>query len=293
MKSFWMRELRKRRLWLLLGLAAVILGAAMFGGGGGKAMKAVSVMEAVSGMVGRPTESAWRTKVEPHLDRLDQAAAGVAEKHLSRIPAFFAEKKRGAKAFADWAYSWTAKYQLVRGKFQGDGGDGFRQWLQQKFEETVFRQDELQELIASVVEGYVAESRGLENDTLVRISADIAQDDLFQGSLPQGQTDAAFQNEYRRLTEDVLPSVLNELQVSGAGLVANFALAKLRYGRWGRGWSGGWEFRAARGAGLHDPASISASASWHAGLSTKSLTGYATCSATDRRRIWRQVWSNP
>ena len=50
------------------------------------------------------------SKVEVHLNQLDQASAEAAEKHLQRIRAFFASKKtKGANDFAEWAFSWTAK----------------------------------------------------------------------------------------------------------------------------------------------------------------------------------------
>ena len=182
-------------------------------------------------------QSAWQ-KVEPHLDQLDQAATGIAEKHLSRISAFFNEKKGGAKAFSEWAYSWRAKFYLVKGKLQGDDGAGFRQWLHEKFEENVFKSEDLQAVLTSAIEGYVTEMQGLEQETLVRIRADIAQNELFQGNMPQLQTDQAFRDEYHRLAEEVLPKVLDDLKIGLAGQVTNFAVSEVAARALGPGLAG-------------------------------------------------------
>jgi len=207
------------RLWLLLGLGIILVAPVLIG-----------AFRRAPKEPNRPAlspVSAWHTKVAPHLDRLDQVSASIAEKHLARISAFFSDKKRGGRDFAAEAFSLTAKFYLVKGKLFADDGAGFRQWLQGTFEEKVFRAEDLQALIASVIGGYVAEMQGLENDALVQIRADIAEDDLFHGKMPELQTDQAFQDEYRRLAEEVLPKVVDDLNVGAAGFLTNLALTEV------------------------------------------------------------------
>jgi len=165
--------------------------------------------------------NSWQ-KIEPHLDRLDQASAEIADKHLQRIRTFFNEKKRGSKSFSEWALGWTAKYYFVKGSIQGDNGAGLRQWLQDKFAEHVFKGEDLQAVLASAIEGYLTDIQGLENDALVQIRADIAQDELFKAIKPELQSDQAFRDEYQRLAEELLPKLAEDLKVGVAGQIITF-----------------------------------------------------------------------
>ena len=177
----------------------------------------------------------WQ-KVEPHLDRLDQESAAIAERQLSRISAFLNEKKkRGAKAFADAAFSWTAKFNLVVGKVQGDDGARLRRYLQEQFELNVFKSEELQDLLESVIAGVATECGGAENQALFQIRVDIAEDELFKGTLPPLQTDQAFQEEYQRLSEQMLPTVLTDLHVGVASQATNFAASEVAARQFGPG----------------------------------------------------------
>jgi hypothetical protein len=168
-----------------------------------------------------PPVGAWQ-KIEPYLDRLDQATAATAEKHLQRISAFFADKKRGAKDFAAWAYSWTAKYHLVKGKLLGDDGAGVRRFLQTQFESNVFKSDDLRAVLESAIAGYLTDVQGLENETLVQIRADISQAELLNAKVPELQSDQAFQEAYQRLAEEVLPKLAEDLKVGVAGQITSF-----------------------------------------------------------------------
>ena len=172
---------------------------------------------------GKPAKplSAWE-KVEPHLGRLDQAAIEIADKHLLRIRGFFRERRGGAKAFAEWPYSWTGKFYAVKGKLQADDGAAFRDFLQEKFGQHVFKTEELQAVLESALAGYLTEMQGLENDMLVQLRADLADGELFGGTLPELQSDQTFQQEYQRLSEQVLPKVLADMKIFVAGQVGSF-----------------------------------------------------------------------
>jgi len=184
---------------------------------------AIGVYGNVPSETGKPAKpiNAWQ-KVEPHLDRLDQASAEVAERHLQRIRAFFDDRKRGAKTFSEWAFGWTAKYHAVVGKLQGDDGARFRQFLQEKFELTMFKADDLKAVLESAMAGALTEMRGLEGAALVQIRADLADDQLYQGNVPELQSDEVFAAEYQRVSEEVLPRLLTDLNVGVAGQITNF-----------------------------------------------------------------------
>ena len=224
------------RSWLPVGLA-ITLGTPVFMGLFSSAPK-----PALTSAVPAPVTVSWQ-KVEPHLDRLDQQSAAIAEKHLSRISAFVNDKKkRGAKEFAEWAFSWRAKFNLVVGNLQGDDGARLRGFLQEKFDQHIFRSQDLQNLLESVIAGVGTECAGAENDALVQLRADIAQDVLFKGTLPALQTDQAFQDEYRRLAEELLPKLLTDLKVGAAGQATNLVLSEVVSRRVGPGLAEGLGF---------------------------------------------------
>jgi len=161
-------------------------------------------------------------KIEAHLVRLDQSASTVADQHVERIRGFFRERKGGAKGFAEWPYSWTGKWYVLKGKVQGDEGAAFRAFLSEKFGQHVFKTEELQAVLESALAGYLAETQGLENDMLVQLRADLADGALFGGNLPQLQSDQLFQQEYQRLSEEILPKVVADMKIFVAGQATSF-----------------------------------------------------------------------
>ena len=202
------------RSWLPVWLA-ITLGTPVFIGlfSGAPKPRPISVVPV-------PSPRTW-DKVSLQLDQLDQASAEAAERHLQRVATFFNEKKRGAKAFSEWAYGWTAKYHAVVGKLQGDDGVRFREFLREKFQLTMFKPDDLKSVLESAMAGALTEISGLENSTLVQIRADLAEDQLFRGNPREFQSDDAFTAEYQRVTEEVLPRVLTDLNVVAASQLAN------------------------------------------------------------------------
>ena len=153
-------------------------------------------------------------KIERHLNNFDQASVRIAEKHLERIRTFFRERKGGAKPFADAAFSWGGKWQYAKGFLAGDNGAGFRQFLLEHFEKHVLTDADLKTMLESTLAAYVTDMQGLENDMLVRLRADLAEDELFRGDVPALKSDEAFKEAYRRMEEQVLPIVTEDLKVT-------------------------------------------------------------------------------
>jgi hypothetical protein len=153
---------------------------------------------------------------------------------VQRLHAFFAERKAGAKAFAEWPYSWTGKWNVIKGKLQADDGAAFRRFLQQKFDEHIFRAEELQSVLESALAAYLAETQGLENDMLVQLRADLADDRFFAGNLPQLQSDQSFQQEYQKMAEQVLPKVVEDMKIFATGQLGSFVGSEIASATLGR-----------------------------------------------------------
>jgi hypothetical protein len=209
--------------------------------GGAGAAVVVSGMIAVWCIVPRGTSKPVakpetpQQKIARRLDKMDQDAKELADRYLERISAFFHERKRGARPFAEAAFSWSGKWHLVKGKVLGDDSAGMRQYLQEHFETHVFKSEDLQAVLASALAGYLTDIQGLENQMLVEIRADLGDDQLLQGNAPELQSNEAFQEEYRRLAEQVLPAVTADLNVTITREIGTFIASEMVAQTLGRG----------------------------------------------------------
>ncbi len=163
-----------------------------------------------------------RQKVEARLDQLDQAGVQAIDKNLQRIRTFLWERRAGAKPFAEATFSWTAKFYMVKGGLTGDDGAGFREWLQEKFDETLFRNSDLQAVVDSAVQGFLQDCSGQENEALVQIRLDLADNELFEIGQVQVRNEDHFREEFQRLSEQVLPKVADDLKIGIAGQLTSF-----------------------------------------------------------------------
>ncbi len=172
-------------------------------------------------------EAAWK-KIQPHLAAADKAAAKAIKKQCDRVSEFFAERRKRARPFAEATLSIGSKWAFVKSKLPFTDSDGHRNYLRERFEQTVFSGAELEEVLKSAVKGCVAELQGIENDLLVTIRADLGDDDLaaLKGEL-SFPTDAALRREYARAVEQAAKSVQRDLPVWGGREVVTWVGADL------------------------------------------------------------------
>ena len=177
---------------------------------------------------------AWE-KITPRLHAADQAGQEAANRYGKRIRAFFAERKQHTRHFGEEVLSLSGKWAFVKSKLPFTDAGGHRQFLRERFEQLVVSGPELEELIQSVVAGYIGELQGIENDLLVQIRADLSDSDLARfeaGALLR--TDEAFRKEYARSLEQVAAVVRRDVMVQvgretvtwvGSDIAANITLS--------------------------------------------------------------------
>ena len=156
---------------------------------------------------------AWR-KITPRMHAADQAGQETAKRHAESVRAFFAERKRRSRDFGEAVLSLSGKWAFVKSKMPFTDGDSHRQFLREQFAEIVVSGPELQDLIQSVVIGYINELQGIENDLLVQIRADLSDSDLARfetGAMLR--TDEAFRKEYARSLEQVAAVVQRDVMI--------------------------------------------------------------------------------
>jgi hypothetical protein len=157
--------------------------------------------------------NAWE-KITPRMHAADQAGQETASRYRESVRAFFAERKGRTRDFGEAVLSLGGKWAFVKSKLPFADGDGHRQYLRGRFEQIVLSGPELQDLIQSVVAGYINELQGIENDLLVQIRADLSDSDLARfetGAVLR--TDEAFRKEYARSLEQVAAVVRHDVMI--------------------------------------------------------------------------------
>jgi hypothetical protein len=207
---------RRHRLRLALAAAACALALAF---------AALSTVASLSpgGWTGAPAPAptgaaavrarAWQ-RTQPLLDEADSQAAAALDRHLASIHAFLAARKPGARAFARQMLGLRGKWEFVKAQVAGGGQEQYALYLDQAFAEHVFAADDLEQAVAAAVKGYLAELDGVEERLLVKLRADLADDQLpGQAVLPALGSDQAFQDHYRELSRRLAGDLATDLAV--------------------------------------------------------------------------------
>jgi hypothetical protein len=153
-------------------------------------------------------------KAEPLLEQADRQAALAIDKHLASIHAFLDERKPGSRAFAERLLSLRGKWELVIAQIGNDSD--YAAFLQEAFEEHVFPMKDLEKAVAMAVRSYLAELDGIDDDLLVRLRADLSDDELPRTAIPALRSDQAFRNHYHELSQQVAQDLRTDLAVVAA-----------------------------------------------------------------------------
>lgn len=152
-----------------------------------------------------PTKVAVRTR----LGEADARSKAAIDERLKPVAKLFQDGRIGARKFAERSLSWSGKWNLVVGAFDGTS---HRQFLNDAFEQHVFTPQAVQDAVESALRNYLTDVEGVEAEMLVKLRADLA-DSLGQ-DLPHFRDDAAFRREYRKAFDAVVAELRIELAVS-------------------------------------------------------------------------------
>src|SRR5216683_3964292 len=73
-------------------------------------------------------QAAW-DKIAPHLATAEQDSASAADKYAKRVREFFAERRAGARPFAEEVLSWSGKWAYLKSKSPWGDDRDYQQFL--------------------------------------------------------------------------------------------------------------------------------------------------------------------
>ena len=150
-------------------------------------------------------------KTQPLLEQADRQAAQALDKHLASIHAFLDERQAGSRAFAEQMLSLRGKWELVKAEI-GDNSD-YAAFLQEAFDQHVFPMEDLEKAVDAAVRSYLAELESIDDDLLVRLRADLADDELPRLVIPALRSDQELRSHYRELSQRVVHDLRTDLAV--------------------------------------------------------------------------------
>lgn len=174
-------------------------------------------------------EKAW-SKIEPQLAKADEEAAAEIRQATSEIDHFFNASKRGARPLAKEMLSFRGEWASIKSglfrlwsKLPLGEPDADVKLMNDKFAEYVFKPDDAKREIEGAIAGYVQRLNAIENKLLVRIRADLSDNDLPAPQIiPALNSDEALRKEYDRLVSDITASMTRDLAFLGKRELAVF-----------------------------------------------------------------------
>lgn len=151
------------------------------------------------------------SKAQPLLKEANRKAAQALNKHLASIHGFLNERKAGSKAFAEKMLTLQGKWNLVLGTI-GDNS-AYTSFLQQAFRQYLFPMPELEKTVNTAIRGYLAELEAIDDDLLVRLRADLADDELPRMTIPALRSEDAWRSHYHELSQRVAQDLRTDLAV--------------------------------------------------------------------------------
>ncbi len=155
--------------------------------------------------------------IERHLNWADQECRQAIEQHLQTLDVFFSQAKQRTPKFAAAVVGWGGKWNYIRGNHQT--------YVNQKFNELVFSPNDLEKAIQQVIEGYLQEVQSIENQMLVRLQADIADEEL--GCPLATLSGSELQQVYQERLSQLLQSTQTDVRNGIAEDIVNLIVAEL------------------------------------------------------------------
>jgi len=153
---------------------------------------------------------AWG-KTEPLLAKAERNADQAIDKHLATIHAFLDERKAGSRAFAERLLGLSGKWELVKAEIGDDSA--YAAFLQEAFAEHVFAMEDLEKAVSTAIRSYLAELESIDDELLVQLRADLADDELPRLAIPALNSDQALRSYYHELSQRVAQDLRTDLAV--------------------------------------------------------------------------------
>ena len=111
---------------------------------------------------------------KPHLSWADQECERIIDEHVNAIDTFFLDSQTHTRSFADEAMSWGSKWRLIADYVPFTSGGRHNAFIRGKFEEHIFRPEQLEDVVKQVVVSYLKHLESIEGQMLVRVRTDVA-----------------------------------------------------------------------------------------------------------------------
>lgn len=111
---------------------------------------------------------------KPHLSWANHECDRIIDEHVSAIDSFFMHSKKNTRGFADEALSLASKWRLIVDYVPFTGGGRHEAFIRERFEEHIFKPQQLEEVVQQVVASYLKHVESIESKMLVRIRSDVA-----------------------------------------------------------------------------------------------------------------------
>jgi hypothetical protein len=157
--------------------------------------------------------------IRPHLAWAQRQSEEVLGEYLRQMDDFFETAKKGTPEFADRALGFGSKWRLVADHVPFTRGGRHEKFLRSQFEDHVFRPSQLGDMVEQVVAGYLAHTRSIEGEMLVKLRADVAD---FPETYVLAELDEAnWRARYDEALSDALAATGSDLRSDVAGQVVS------------------------------------------------------------------------
>jgi hypothetical protein len=146
---------------------------------------------------------------------------------LAAIPNFFEDAKKGCPDFADYALGWGSTRRWLQDLIPFGDCEKQKRFLQEKFAECIFKEEDVERLVEGVVKGYVQEVQQIENQMLLELRADLEDIDPRWAKLEVKQ----LQEEYNKHLANVCRLAKERLIYHDATAIARGAAGEIAYNR--------------------------------------------------------------
>ena len=171
----------------------------------------------------RPEEVA-----KPRLAKAEYESQRAIEDEILALNGFFAEAKKRTHGFAADALGWGSKFRLIQDALPFTRNDRHKEFLKGKFEESVFKPEQLEEAVKQVVKGYLTRVRSIEGRMLVELRIDAG--DLPASSLLEQddrQLQASYDSALAKAIEESGAKVQDDVAAGIASTVAGEVLTQV------------------------------------------------------------------
>lgn len=170
---------------------------------------------------------AW-DQIQPRLDAADAASRAAVDEQLAGIDDFFRVTDAGVKPFSEAVLSLRGKWEYAKSKLPTAEDDQHLRFLSGKFEEYIFKFDDLKVLIERAIGGYVSRVQGIEGGLLVDVRADLSEGELAAAGLPKFlASDAAFRAAFQQALETAAAGVASDFRTGVSREVVSFVAGEI------------------------------------------------------------------